>query len=85
MANTIIKNNGYIIGTAITPFGNDPNANEIEQMLLNPPTAEDGFAYRLRADTLNWELYELPLISEYVEQITPEQALAEIMEVMNNG
>lgn len=84
MANTIIKNNGYIIGTAITPFGNDPNANEIEQMLQNPPAAEDGFAHRLRADTLNWELYELPLMSEYVEQITAEEALAEIVEVIYN-
>lgn len=85
MANFVLISNGYIIGTATTPFGNDASANEIEQMLHNPPAAVEGFAYRLRAADRTWELYELPKSSENVEQITPEQALAEIMEALNNG
>ena len=45
--------------------------NEILSMLRKPPTAPDGYGYRLTAD-LVWELYELP-----PEEVTDEEATAE--------
>ena len=44
---------------------------EILTMLRNPPTAPDGYGYRLTAD-LAWELYELP-----PAEVTDEEATAE--------
>lgn len=34
--------------------------NEILSIVRNSPSAPDGFTYKLRADTLEWELVELP-------------------------
>ena len=74
MANKVIIDNGYIIATATTPFGTDENTDEIEQMLRNQPTADDGFVYRLRADTLTWELVESPPMP-IDDELTAEEAL----------
>lgn len=55
----------YIVGTGTTE--NDiPNSisesdyNNIRSLFINRPTAQDGFTYKLKADTLEWELVELP-------------------------
>ena len=34
--------------------------NEIMAIIRNAPKAQDGYAYKLRADDLTWELVELP-------------------------
>lgn len=34
--------------------------NEILSIIHNRPSAPDGFTYKLKADTLTWELVELP-------------------------
>lgn len=56
MHNKIIVDGDYIIATAETASGADPNAEEIERMLQHQPEAPEGQVYRLRADTLTWEL-----------------------------
>ena len=38
--------------------------NEILSLIHNRPTAQDGFTYKLKADTLTWELVELPPIED---------------------
>lgn len=55
--------NGYVIyvsdncgNTELT----DEQTSTIKERLRDRPTAPDGFTYKLRADTLEWELVELP-------------------------
>lgn len=77
MPNYIITDaeNKYIIATATTPFGIYPKtAVKVEQMLCHQPQAEEGFIYRLRVDTFEWELCELPSIPED-EPLAAEEAL----------
>lgn len=59
--------NGYVIyvsdncgNTELT----DEQTSTIEERLRDRPTAPTGFTYKLRADTLEWELVELPPIEE---------------------
>lgn len=54
--------------------------NKIKSIIDNRPVAPDGYAYRLTAD-LQWELFELPVMEEE-EELTAEEALAELMEVL---
>ena len=60
MRNFIITDGDYIVATAETSFGHDANAEAVEQMLCHQPTAQNGYVYKMRADTLEWELVELP-------------------------
>lgn len=43
--------------------------DEILSMLRNRPTAPEGYAYRL-TESLEWELYELPIEEETEEEAT---------------
>ena len=68
----------YVVGIcrSKTAFANEITESEawqIEQMFLSAPSAPDGYAYKLRADTLEWELVKLPPIEP--EPITEEEAL----------
>ena len=56
-------------GTEITEF----EYNTIMQKIQNKPSDPDGYAYKLRADTLEWELVELPPVEP--EPISEEEAL----------
>lgn len=58
----IFTNNGYIVSIVKDPHGNvtDEEYQRIEAALRNRPTAPEGYDYRLREDTLEWELYKLP-------------------------
>lgn len=47
--------------------------NAIMQKIRSKPTDPDGYAYQLRADTLEWELVKLPPVEE--EPLTDEEAL----------
>lgn len=47
--------------------------NAIMQKIQTKPTDPDGCTYRLRADTLEWELVELPPVEP--EPLTNEEAL----------
>lgn len=64
----INKENGYIVSIVAGVSAKNSNATETEYMavrelLLHPPTAPDGFGYRLRED-LKWELCAMPEITE---------------------
>lgn len=63
--------NGYIFAIEKT----DQEYNEILQKIQNKPTDPDGYQYRLRADTLEWELVELPESEPQNEELTDSEAL----------
>lgn len=52
----------------------------IKSIVDNKPNAPDGYAYRLTVD-LQWELFELPIVEED-EEVSTEEVLAELMEVL---
>ena len=53
--------------------------NTILNLIHNKPTAPEGYDYRLKDDTLEWELYELPEPIEEEATIEDyEAALAEL-------
>ena len=65
----MIIQNGYIVAIGL----NDNDYNTIMQKIQSKPTDPGGYAYRLRADNLEWELVELPPVEP--EPPTEEQAL----------
>lgn len=72
----------YIVGVC-DDFGEKITEQEYDTILdaiRNCPTAPDGYGYRLRED-LTWELYELPVVEEFEEELTNEEAYNIIMGV----
>lgn len=56
--------------------------NTIMQKIQNKPGDPDGYQYRLRADTLEWELVELPpMPSEDEIEVTADDYEAALREV----
>ena len=60
---------GYIVSVT-----SDSLTVEIQHAIASVPPAPDGYAYRLKADTIQWELYEFPSVTED-DEITAEEAL----------
>ena len=60
---------GYIVSVT-----SDSLIGEIQHAIASVPSAPDGYAYRLKADTIQWELCELPPVPED-DEITAEEAL----------
>lgn len=60
--------NGYVVAAEKA----DDNYEVLIQKIKNAPTAQDGYMYRLRADTLEWELVELPPMPEPEDEPTVE-------------
>ena len=58
---------GYIVSVT-----SDSLTGEIQHAIASVPHAPDGYAYRLKADTIQWELYELPPAPED-DEITAEE------------
>lgn len=57
----MIVSNGYIVAVCRS----DKDFELISSMVANKPQDDvDGFVYRLKADTLTWELVELPPIDD---------------------
>ena len=78
--------NGYIIG--IGTHGNDTvtaiteeEHNALLAVIRNAPSAPDGYAYLLNADTLTWELTELPPEPEPDPEATTEDYQAALGEL----
>lgn len=65
----MIEINGFII--AVTHM--DKNLGTIMQKIRTKPTDPECCQYKLRADTLEWELVELPPVEP--EPLTDEEAL----------
>ena len=64
---------GYLVsvgtgtgGTEIT----ESEYNELLSIIHNRPTPQTGFDYKLKADTLEWELVELPEPSDTDDEAT---------------
>lgn len=57
MITTIID--GYIVAYQ-SEGEHDTEYQEAIKIMESRPTPPDGYDYRLRADNLEWELYELP-------------------------
>ena len=51
--------NGYIVAYQ-SEGANDADYTEAIKIMESRPTPPDGYDYRLRAEDLQWELYELP-------------------------
>ena len=63
----ITTEDGYIVSFGSASNGEPEDGNitkeqydEIRRVITEKPTAADGYEYRLRADTLQWERVELP-------------------------
>ena len=72
----VVISNGFIVAAGDLYNGEEISNAEYETILQafeSRPTAPDGYAYKLRADNLEWELVELPPVEP--EAITDEEAL----------
>ena len=72
--------NGYIVGIGTNGPDNMPAVTEEEygellSVIRDAPTAPDGYTYMLTADTLTWELVELPPAPPEPEELTADEAL----------
>ena len=68
--------NGYLVSVGVGVGGTEitgPEYNEILGIIRSAPTVPDGYEYKLRAETLEWELAELPPVEP--EPLTDEEAL----------
>lgn len=73
---------GYILGIGTGDYAapiSENEYNEILALIRNRPTAPEGFVYKLRADTLEWDLVELPPEPE------PELSDEEVLEILLGG
>lgn len=67
-----IIEDGYIVGIG---FGygesiSESEYNHVLSLVNSRPTPTDGYTYKLRADTLEWELVELPPIDDTDDEAT---------------
>ena len=68
-----IIEDGYILAVGTGILGEEiteSEYNEILSLVHNRPTPPSGFDYKLKADTLTWELVELPPIDDTDDEAT---------------
>lgn len=71
-----VTENGYILAIGTRIAGEEiteAEYNAILSRINSAPTAPSGYTYKLRADTLEWELVELPPMP--APELTDEEAL----------
>lgn len=76
--------NGYIVGIGTGPGGVEITVEEYNKILAlvkAKPTAEAGYDYWLKED-LTWELVEVPIIDPTDEEISGNELLTMIEEVL---
>lgn len=63
---------GYLIsiGTSGAEEITEQEYNDLYSIIASKPIAPSGYKYRLKADTLEWELVELPEPSEQDDKAT---------------
>ena len=77
--------NGYIVGIGtngpdtVTAISKE-EYNELLSIIHNKPIAPDGSEYMLRADTLEWELVELPPEPEPGDVDAGEEDYVQVLE-----
>lgn len=67
--------NGYIIAVEKT----DNNFKELTAKIADKPTEPQGYQYKLRADTLEWELVELPPEPEPGDEEAGEEDYVQVL------
>lgn len=74
MAFMVCESNGYIIGIGKNKSESggitETEYNQISELFKNKPSDTDGYQFKLRSDTLEWER-----VSIEPEPVTDEQAL----------
>ena len=64
---------GYLVSVGTGSGGTEITESEYNDLLSiihNRPTPQSGYDYKLKADTLEWELVELPPIDDTDEEAT---------------
>lgn len=75
---------GYIVAIATGADGEEiakEEYDEIMSIIRNKPTAESGYDYKLKED-LTWELVEVPEVEPTDDEISGDELLNMIEEVM---
>lgn len=72
----IVKDN-YIVAIETT----DSDFENLKALIDNKPTDPNGYAYKLRADTLEWELVELQPAEPEDDEATIEDAFNALNEL----
>ena len=73
---------GYLVSVGTGTGGTEISETEYNDLLSiihNRPTPSTGFDYKLNADTLTWELVELPPIED-----DPEATVSDYIEALND-
>ena len=77
-------NDGYLVsvgtgtgGTEIT----ESEYNELLSIIHNRPIPQSGYDYKLKADTLTWELVELPPIDDTDEDTTESDYITALQDL----
>ena len=83
---SLVVENGYIVGTCKSdyPLPNsvtEQEANAVQQMFLSKPTPQAGYDYKLKADTLTWELVELPPIDDTADEATESDYITALQDL----
>ena len=74
----MITSNGYIVAICRS----DRDFDTISSIIANKPKDDvDGFVHRLRADTLTWELVELPPIEPTDEDATESNYITALQDL----
>ena len=73
----MIINGNYIVAIE----KKDEQYNEILSIIHNAPSAPNGFTYKLKADTLEWELVELPPIDDTDEDATESDYITALQDL----
>ena len=82
----LMISNGYIEGfcqsenPVINPISEE-DFNRIKATHNNRPSAPDGFTYKLKADTLTWELVELPPIDDTDDDATESDYITALQDL----
>lgn len=56
--------NGYIVSYQSEGKNDAEYKETIAKVMATRPTPPQGYDYRLKADDLSWELYELPIVED---------------------
>jgi hypothetical protein len=76
--------NGYIIGIGTGPGGveiTEDEYNVLLDLIRNKPSADPGYDYWLKED-LTWELVEVPIVEPTDDEVSGEELLTMIEEVL---
>ena len=79
-----IIDSSYIISVGTGTGGTEITESEYNNLLFiihNRPTPSTGFDYKLKADTLTWELVELPPIDETDDEATESDYITALQDL----